>query len=225
VRLDSARRARRPLRIGIERLEERVMLDSSPPSIVVGRTLSTYFAGDVHNNQETITYTVYNQQADPETGVTLTTALDSGVTLASASPQPVQSGQQLTWDLGTVGGFSAASVQVTVALASPAAGPLDGGARASASLDGNAVSASTTPASLRAGSVDASLLASTPDASASDPYVQEKAAELSYDPQQIFAFLHTNIGYNSYAGSLRGARGHSGRARAVRSTSPVSAWP
>src|SRR5262249_27833067 len=36
---------------------------------------------------------------------------------------------------------------------------------------------------------------------------QEEAAKLNYDPQQIFNFLHTQIGYNSYTGSVRGARG------------------
>jgi hypothetical protein len=73
-----------------------MMLDgtggSSAPSIVVGRTLSSYFAGDIQNDQETITYTVYNEQADPETGVLLTTTLEPGVSLASASQQPDQSG-------------------------------------------------------------------------------------------------------------------------------------
>ncbi len=59
------------------------MLDSSPPAIVVGRTLSSYFVGGVQNNQETITYTVYNEQADPETGVLLTTTLEPGVTFVS----------------------------------------------------------------------------------------------------------------------------------------------
>ena len=58
----------------LEQLEERIMLNASlPPSLVVGRTLSSYFVGGVQNNQETITYTVYNEQADPETGVLLTT--------------------------------------------------------------------------------------------------------------------------------------------------------
>ena len=33
------------------------MLDSSPPAIVVGPTLWSYFVGDIQNNQETITYT------------------------------------------------------------------------------------------------------------------------------------------------------------------------
>src|SRR5581483_8028704 len=55
--------------------------------------------------------------------------------------------------------------------------------------------------------VDPALLASTPDANTTDPFVQEKSAELNYDPQQIFAFLQNNIGYESYTGSLRGARG------------------
>ena len=51
------------------------------------------------------------------------------------------------------------------------------------------------------------LLASTADASTTDPYIQEEAAKLSYDPTQIFNFLHTQIGYNAYSGSVRGARG------------------
>ena len=117
------------------------MLDSSPPSIVVGRTLSSYFVGDIQNNQETITYTVYNEQADPETGVLLTTTLEPGVTFASASQQPDQSGQNLAWSLGTIQGYDRASVTLTVALASPSPTQLDSGAQAFATLDAGAVSA------------------------------------------------------------------------------------
>src|SRR5208337_1695288 len=54
---------------------------------------------------------------------------------------------------------------------------------------------------------DPALLASTPDANTTDPFVQEEAAKLSYDPTLIFNFLHNDIGYNSYLGSVRGARG------------------
>src|SRR4051794_34999188 len=85
------RRARKPLWLSIERLEDRLMLDSSPPAIVVGRTLSSYTVGGIQNNQETITYTVYNETADSETGVFLTTTLEPGVTFQSASRQPDQS--------------------------------------------------------------------------------------------------------------------------------------
>ena len=74
-------------RLNFELLEDRTMLDTGglPAAIVVGRTLATpstaatatpspsYFVGEVQNNQVTITYTVYNEQADPETGVLLTT--------------------------------------------------------------------------------------------------------------------------------------------------------
>ena len=66
------------------------MLDSgvgsaSPLPIVVGRVLSAYTVGAVQNHQETITYTVYNEQADPESGVLLTTVLEPGVTITSAA--------------------------------------------------------------------------------------------------------------------------------------------
>lgn len=51
------------------------------------------------------------------------------------------------------------------------------------------------------------LLASTPDANTSDPFIIAKAAELGHDAQRLFAFVRDEIGYESYKGSLRGARG------------------
>jgi uncharacterized repeat protein (TIGR01451 family) len=175
--------------------------------IVVGRTLSAYFTGDVQNNQETITYTVYNEQADRLTGVLLTDTLASGVTFVSASQLPDQSGQNLAWSLGTIRGFDRASVTLTVSLAGSTPLQLDSGAEAFATLDAGPVSNATAAAKLRQGSVDPNLLASTPDANTTDPYVQEEAAKLDYNAQNIFNFLHDDVGYNSYTGSLRGARG------------------
>ena len=51
------------------------------------------------------------------------------------------------------------------------------------------------------------LLKSTPDANTTDPYIVQKAAELGKDPARIFAFVRDEIGFESYTGSLRGARG------------------
>jgi transglutaminase-like putative cysteine protease len=208
----SQKRLRARCRPLFDVLEERVMLDGAPSAlplaIVVGRSLSAQFVGGVQNNQLTITYTVYNEQADPETGVLLTTTLEPGVSLTSASSPPDQSGQDLAWSLGTIPGFDRASVTVTLDLANPIPLQLDSGAHAFATLDAGAVSAATPAAALRAGNVsDPGLLASTPDANATDPFIQEEAAKLNYDPQQIFDFLHSQVGYNSYLGSVRGARG------------------
>ncbi len=210
------------------------MLDAAgssqlPAAIVLGRTLATpatagtatpapsYFVGEVQNNQVTVTYTVYNEAADTETGVLLTTTLEPGVTLlgssvtldgATTAQLPNQSGQNLAWSLQPIQGYDRESVAVTVGLPSPTPLQLDSGAHAYATLDAGAVSAATPAAMLRAGNVsDPSLLASTPDANTTDPYIQEEAAALNYDPTQIFDFLHTQIGYTSYTGSLRGARG------------------
>jgi hypothetical protein len=207
--LDSSLARREPgLRPCLEPLEDRVLLDAGlPPALVVGRTLSSYFVGGIQNNQETIAYTVYNQTPDAVSGVLLTDALQPGVTFQGASQLPDQSGQDLAWSLGTIQGHDRASVTLTVELANPIPLQLDTGAQAFGMLNAGAVSNATPAAVLRPGSVDPSLLASTPDANTTDPFVQEKAAELHYDPQQIFNFLQTEIGYNSYSGSLRGARG------------------
>jgi len=222
------------LRPSLEPLETRTMLDAGATgqisaAIVLGRTLATpstadtstpapsYFVGEVQSNQVTITYTVYNEQADPETGVSLTTTLEPGVTFQSSSvtldgttsaQAPNQSGQNLAWSLETLSGYDRESVAVTVNLANPIPLQLDGGASASATLDAGNVSASTPAATLQPGNVsDPSVLASTSDANTTDPYVQEEAAALNYDPMQIYNFLRTEIGYNSYFGSLGGARG------------------
>jgi hypothetical protein len=181
------------------------------PALIVGRTLSSYFIDGVQNNQETITYTVYNEQATAETGVLLADTLQPGVTFQSASQLPDQSGQKLAWSLGTIQGYDRASVTLTVTISaglltppptSPL--PLDVGAQAFAMLDAGAVSNSTPAVVLQPGNVsDPRLPASTPDANATDPYIQEEAAALSYNAQNIFNFLQTQIGYNSYLGSLR----------------------
>jgi uncharacterized repeat protein (TIGR01451 family) len=193
-------------------LEERLMLDigganSLPPTIVVGRTLSAYDLPDVQNNQETLTFTVYNQAEHPISSVLLTDSLESGVTFASASQLPDQNGQDLAWSLGTIQPYDRASVTLTVSLANPTPTQLDTGASAYGTLDAGMVTWTTAPATLRTSAIAGNLLASTPDANTTDPYVQEKAAELNYDPTQIYNFLHNDIGYNSYSGSLRGARG------------------
>ncbi|HEX5270315.1 MAG TPA: transglutaminase family protein, partial [Gemmataceae bacterium] len=192
----------------LELLEDRTLLDAGLPSaIVVGRTLSSYTTAGTQNNQETITYTVYNEQATAVTGVLLTDTLQPGVTLLTASQLPDQSGQHLAWSLGSINGFDRTSVTLTVSLPSLTPLQLDTGAQAFATLDAGMVSSSTPAATLRPGNVDPSLLASTPDANTTDPFIQEKAAALNYNAQNIFNFLHDDIGYNSYLGSVRGARG------------------
>ncbi len=182
--------------------------DTPSTDIVVGRTLSAYFTGDVQNNQETITFTVYNQQADSITGVLLTDTLEPGVTLVSASQQPDQSGQNLAWSLGTIEGDYWTSVSITVSLANSSILQLDTGAQAFATLNAGPISNSTPRRHAHAGQRRSQpARPPRPTPTRTDPYIQQEAAVLDYNAQNIFNFLQTNIGYNSYIGSLRGARG------------------
>ncbi len=204
------RRAKRFAPRWLERLEDRTMLANGVlQDVVVGRALSSYFAGDVPaNRQVSLTLTVYNQQADAESGVLLTDTLAEGVSLVDASIAPDRDGQKLAWSLGTIPGYDRRSVTLTLRMPSTIPSQVDTGAIAFATLNAGTITDTAPPAALRAGSLsDPTLLASTPDANTTDPFIQEAAARLDYEPQAIFNFLRDDIGYNSYVGSLRGARG------------------
>ena len=108
-------RFRRPILLGLERLEQRQMLSGDlPAEITVGRTLSSWTAAGVEDNQLRITYTVYNEQSAELSGVLLATTLEPGVSFVAASQSPDRNGQELAWSLGTLGAFDRASVKVTV---------------------------------------------------------------------------------------------------------------
>ncbi|HYH67097.1 MAG TPA: transglutaminase domain-containing protein, partial [Urbifossiella sp.] len=199
---------RRAARLGVEYLEERLAPAAGlPPDVVVGRTLSAYTVDRVQNNVLDVTYTVYNQTADDVTGVLLTSTLRPGVSFAAATALPDRSGQELAWSLGTLPAFGRASVTMTVTF--PASVPLqiDSGARAFGTRNAGAVTDDAPAAALVNRIISTDVLASTPDANTTDPFVQEQAARLDYDPQRIFDYLNDEVGYESYTGSLRGARG------------------
>ena len=205
-----ARARRRPpwYALRVERLEDRLAPAAGlAPDLVVGRTLSTYSTTGVTNHTLRVTYTVYNEQADDLTGVLLTDTLQPGVGFQSASQLPDRSGPNLAWSLGTIHGYDRASVTLSVTVPDAVPLELDAGARAFATLDAGPVSADTPAAALVGRPLPAGALASTPDANTTDPFVQEQAAKLRYDPQAVFDYLNTGVGYESYTGSLRGARG------------------
>ena len=230
-------RCRKFLRVAIEPLEDRVMLDggvgasnSLPPAIVVGRTLSSYFVGGVQNNQETITYTVYNEQADPETGVLADDDAGTGRDASSETPRtrsPIRAARTWPGAWGRSTGYDRASVTLTVALASPSPD--------AARLRCAGVRHARRRRRLgRHARRDAAARAAVPTPACSPPRPtptpptrssRKRRPKLDYDPQQIFDFLHTQIGYNSYTGSVRGARGTLWSSAAMRSTSPAWAWP
>jgi hypothetical protein len=183
------------------------MMLAADDVISVGRVLSAWTTADVQNHELKVTYSVYNQQASEVTGTQLTTRLQPGVTFKSATQLPNQNGQALTWSLGTITPFGRVSVEMTVSFVGAIPLVLDDGAEALGTVDARAVSDTAPDALLRSSPISASLLSSTPDANSTDPYIQAKAAELNQNPAEIFAFVRDSIAYESYTGSLRGARG------------------
>lgn len=183
------------------------MLSAVPPEIIVGRTQSTYSQSGVQNQELSITYTVYNEQTSAATGVLLSTTLEPGVTVKSSSLLPDQTGSELAWSLGTIPALGRAAVTLTVELPATLPNVIDGGAEAFATINGAFFTNDTPAVTLSNLFFFLDEIASTPDANTTDPFIQEKAAELRYDPQAIFDYIQTEIDYNSYVGSVRGSRG------------------
>jgi len=207
----SARKSARPrsatwLGGGLERLEERLLL-AADDVLSVGRTLSSWTTADLLDNQLTIKYTVFGQQDEKIRDVVLTTTLQPGVTFSSATRPTTQSGQQLSWDLGDLAPFGSASVEVVVTLDASLPLQLDAGASARGAVPAGVVSDDALPALLRTGAIDPALLGATVDADPQDPFIAAVAAKYDQDPNQLFTFMTQQVGFESYSGSLRGARG------------------
>ena len=227
VRFSSRRRFRKPS-ARVRAAGGPAMLDSSPPAIVVGRTLSSYFVGgrpeqpgDDHLHRlQRAGRPRDRRAADDHAG----TRRDVRERLAAARPERPEPGLEPGDD--------------------PRVRPRErdadrGAGRARSRCSSTPVprrSPRSTPAPSRPprpprrcspGNVsDPSLLASTPDANTTDPFIQEEAAAARLRPAadlQLPAHADRLQLVPRLGARARGAR--SGRAPAMRSTSPAWAWP
>ncbi|MFO7680400.1 MAG: transglutaminase domain-containing protein, partial [Chloroflexota bacterium] len=138
----------------------------------------------------------------------LTLELTNGQTALQSASLPVdQDGGVFSFNLGDIPPLSSAELVVELTIPSSAANfvELDSGAVANGRWRAIPVTTSASPIRLAPDGF-AQWLVCTPDANCADSYVTRKAAELGHDADAIFAFVR-GLGYESYEGSLRGARG------------------
>lgn len=193
-----------------------------PSPISVGRGLSAFTVDALNAGALTITYTVFNARDEAVGEPVLVTTLAAGVNLVSASPeanQPTSTDGRLAFVLPSIPPFGEETVTLTVSVPTGGSGPVtvDDGARAFGNLRTRAVQAAVPPTTLpRTLGASADHIACTIDtntacpngpASPPDQYVLQKLGEIGCDPVAAFELVRDHIGYESYRGSLRGARG------------------
>ncbi|HNS01571.1 MAG TPA: transglutaminase domain-containing protein [Anaerolineae bacterium] len=155
--------------------------------------------------------TAFDYSRDPNRirQVIVSDELLAGVSgFVSADPQPSRNGNRLVWNLGDLDPYGQATIQLRITAPGSAAvfTNLDSGAVVYGGHQGRMVSATAGPARLAPDGF-AAFLSCTIDANCADPYIVEQAGRLAGDGVAAFGFVRDDIGYESYAGSLRGARG------------------
>ena len=141
--------------------------------------------------------------------VVVSDELLSGVSgFVTADPQPSRNGNRLVWNLGDLDPYEEATIQLRITAPGSAASftNLDGGATVHGTHQGRAVNGSAAPARLAPDGF-AAYLGCTVDANCADPFIIEQAGRMGNDAAALFGFVRDGVGYEAYAGSLRGARG------------------
>jgi transglutaminase-like putative cysteine protease len=204
--------------------------------ISLSRVQSTYVASGGVTDTVVLTYTVTNNQSpvnvpDQPEGATITDTINAissidfsndpnvvhnvviadglttNATWLDADPLPDRKDDEFIWNLGDVPPLGTITVTLRIEVPGSIADfvDLDQGATAYGTLQGRAVSASTAPATL-APEEFAQWLVWTVDADYYDEYAVSKSTELGNNWQNIWEYVRS-LGYESYKGSLRGARG------------------
>lgn len=207
-RMRNRRKMRLTTLLSMETLDPRVMLTGVPSDVVsIGRTPSTWLAEEIGDGTFRIRYAVYNDQDQRLDDVRIATALAAGVEFVGADGAAALAGNSVSWVVPSIEPYGRAEVELTVRRTDPLNFAVDTGAVVTGVVSGTTVTDSALPLSLRSGVIAAGSLTPTLDADAADPFVMAKAASLDQDPARIFEFLTSQIGFESYTGSLRGARG------------------
>ncbi|MGQ9905044.1 MAG: transglutaminase domain-containing protein, partial [Anaerolineae bacterium] len=174
--------------------------------LVVARVQSTYTPGGLIDNTLIITYTAINRMPlDRLSGATIDLKLAPGVTLVSGPAYLELPDGTLSFALGEITPADGASVAIVVRTPGTV-GQIDAGARASASLANQRVTAQTAPARLVSDAFSAHL-GQQPEFMFNDVDLLEVAGLVEQDAARAFALVRDATHWEAYLGSLRGARG------------------
>jgi hypothetical protein len=192
----------------LTRRAERPLLPTPSPITSAHSTFQSWpTAPPLPKQPNTLADIDINQDLNTIQNVVLTNQFLNETAVLSASDVASFDGSRYVWNLGHIAPQQ--SRQLTVTLQLPPSTndfvDLDNGAVAHASWRGRLVSHQAWPATVVPDDL-AQWLISTPDANLYDEQMLAQVGSLTQSPEALFTFVQ-DMGYEAYAGSLRGTRG------------------
>jgi transglutaminase-like putative cysteine protease/uncharacterized membrane protein len=194
--------------VDIENLPEQYKQDKG---LVLFRSASTWVMEENTTENITVSWMVINADINNRTAenVVLVDNFNESVTVSNTTPLPSVKDNKYVWNLGDIEPFGTINItlelQVTMSEGMDEV-PLDAGAVLFSTKDSEPVFNDFTKMSEYSEDMR-DYLESTVDANFTDPEIRAVGAVISGDLYAIFEFVQDKIGYESYVGSLRGARG------------------
>jgi len=176
-------------------------------SLTISPVLSTYV-----QTQDTmelwLNLSIINFRNTTIENVLVHNELADEVSLISSSPLPSKNESELAWSIGDMPPFSLENITLQLRVDSSTSDftTLDKGFSVYGTINGEPVYSNLSSLTLLPSSF-AEYIKSTVDANKTDSYVLLQSQLIGNNPADIFEFVRDEIEYESYNGSLRGARG------------------
>ena len=177
-------------------------------SLTISPVLSTYIQTSDTDMEVWLNVTISNLINSTLENVLVHDIFTDKITILSSTPLYSMNGSEIAWSMGDFRPYESKNItmKINVDASSTSFTAIDSGFSVFGTLRGGPIY-SYADGIVMLPSTFGEFLINTVDADITDTYIVSQAQILSNNPEEIFEFVRDQVEYESYNGSLRGARG------------------